>query len=366
MINFFEPYLNKSAKKNISKAIDDNWISSQGKFIKVFEKQLAKFHKRKYCLATSNCTSALHLSILSLDLKKNDEIICPALSFIAPANMIKLSGHKIKFIDIDAKTLNIDLNLIENNITKKTKAILFVNHFGHAIDFTKISYIKKKYKLKIIEDNAESFGGKYKNKLTGTLGDISTLSFFGNKIITTGEGGAILTDNKKLYEKCLVMRDHGMSKKTKYFFTMPGFNYRMTNLQAAVGVSQISGWNIIKKKREIQMKLYYQLLSSINDIKLREFESWCTPAHWFLTITLKKKNLRNKLIKYLRDQSIETRPMINPIVNAVHFRKYNLKGLFRNSQLISQNSLHLPSSTNLSKKQIHFICKKVKLFFHKY
>lgn len=365
MIPIFEPYIHSSAKKNILNALDKNWISSQGEYIKLFENKLAKFHNRKYCIVTSNCTTALHLAVLALDLKKNDEIICPVLSFIAPANMILLSGIKIRFIDIDPKTLNLDLKLVKKNIKKNTKAILFVNQFGHTIDFQELNIIKKRYNLKVIEDNAESFGGRYKNKIAGSLGDISTLSFFANKIITTGEGGALLTNNKKYYKKCLIMRDHGMSRKKKYFHTMLGFNYRMTNLQAAIGVSQLKEWKKIFKKRKKQMSLYYKLLQNVNHIELRQFKEWCTPAHWLLTITVKKKNLRNLLIKYLKSHNIEARPMINLITQSLHFKKYDNKKLFNNAQIVSKNSLHLPSSTNLSRKNIYYISNRIKYFFNK-
>ena len=165
MINIFEPYLNKrEIQKNINYCVEKNWISSQGKFVKEFEKSLAKYHDVKYCVSTSSCTTALHLSIKALDLKKDDEIICPSLTFIAPANMIILSGAKLVLVDIDRDTLTLDPNKIEKKITKKTKAILVVHQFGHAAHMDEIRKISKKYKLKIIEDNAESLGGSYKKK----------------------------------------------------------------------------------------------------------------------------------------------------------------------------------------------------------
>ena len=255
MIPIFKPVISDKGKKNVLKCLKTSWISSQGKFVKKFEDALKKFHKIKYCVATSSCTTALHLAILSLGLKKNDEIICPALSFISPANMVLLSNLKLVLVDINPITLTIDENKIEEKITKRTKAIIVVHQFGHSANMGKILKIKNKYNLKLIEDNAESIGGKYKKKLNGTLGDISTLSFFANKIITTGEGGAILTNNKKIYLKCLEMRDHGMSKKKRYFHTMLGFNYRMTNLQAAIGLSQVH--EIKKILSKPILKIYY-------------------------------------------------------------------------------------------------------------
>ena len=242
MIPIFVPQLNKKAKKYVLKCIDTNWISSQGAYILKFEKELAKYNKVKYCVVTSGCTSALHLAIKSLNIGKGEEVICPDLTFIAPANMIVLSGAKLKLVDIDSETLAIDHKQIERKITKKTKAIMVVHQFGHAADMDPIMKIARKYNLKVIEDNAESIGGKYKGKKLGTIGDVATLSFYANKIITSGEGGAVLTNSKKIAEKCYILRDHGMTKTSdpirRYIHLDLGYNYRMTNMQAAVGFSQ--------------------------------------------------------------------------------------------------------------------------------
>ena len=369
MIPIYVPFLNKKAKRYVLKCVETNWISSQGAYIHKFEKALAKYHKVKYCITTSGCTSALHLAIKSLNIGKGDEVICPDLSFIAPANMIVLSGAKLKLVDINSETLAIDHKQIEKKITKKTKAIMVVHQFGHSADMDPIMQIARKYNLRVIEDNAESIGGRYKGKKLGTIGDVATLSFYANKIITTGEGGAILTDSKKIAEKCYVLRDHGMSKTTdrimRYIHLDLGYNYRMTNMQAALGFSQLEIINKILKKRNTQKLLYEKYLSQITEIKVRSFKNWCLPVHWMTTISIKKKNLRNKLINFLFKEGVDARPMINPIHQANHFKKYFNNKDFKNSISISRNSIHLPSSTNLTEKQIKFICNKVKLFFHK-
>ena len=369
MIPIYRPYLNKKAKQYVSKCIDTNWISSQGEYVNKFEKALAKYHKVKYCIVTSGCTSALHLSIKSLNIGKGDEIICPDLTFISPANMIVLSGAKLKLVDINPETLAIDHKKIEKKITKKTKAIMVVHQFGHAADMDPIMKIAKKYNLRVIEDNAESIGGKYKGKKLGTIGDVSTLSFYANKIITSGEGGAVLTNSKKIAEKCYVLRDHGMLKTTdpimKYIHLDLGFNYRMTNMQAAIGFSQLEIINKILKKRNNQMLLYKKYLSQISEIKVRSYKNWCSPVHWMTTIIVNKKNLRNKLIYFLFKKGVDARPMIFPVHQAYHFKKYFKDKDFKNSINISKNSVHLPSSTSLGIREIKFICDKVKLFFNR-
>tara|TARA_B100001093_G_C26786599_1_gene996968 strand:+ start:182 stop:1276 length:1095 start_codon:yes stop_codon:yes gene_type:complete len=362
MLPIFEPYLDKNEiKKLVNKCIDSNWISSQGSNIKKLESNISKYHKSKYALVTSSCTSALHLALLSLNLKHHDEVICPALTFISPANMILLSGLKIVLADINLETLTLDINDLKKKITNKTRAIIVVHQFGHSAEMDEISKICKKYKIKIIEDNAESLGGYYKNKMLGTIGDVATLSFFGNKIITTGEGGAIITNNKRIYQSCLVMRDHGMSLKKKYDHRMIGFNYRMTNLQAAVGMSQFKKLPKILKIRNKQMKLYYSLLSNNENFALRGFKNWCTPVHWLMTLILRDKKNKNKIIKFLKENNIEARPMINPVNRARHFRY--IKNKFLNAEFISERSIHLPSSTNLKEINIERISKVILSFF---
>ena len=367
MIPIFIPTLNKKAKRYVSNCIKANWISSQGMYIRMFEKALAKYHRVKYCIATSNGTSALHLAIKSLNIGKGDEVICPDLTFLAPANMIALSGAKLKLVDINPETLAIDHKQIEKKITKKTKAIMVVHQFGHAADMDPIMKIAKKYNLKVIEDNAESIGGKYKGKKLGTIGNVATLSFYANKIITSGEGGAVLTNSKEIAEKCYVLRDHGMSKTSdpikKYIPLVLGYNYRMTNMQAAVGFSQLEIIEEVLKKRNYQMLLYEKYLSQINEIKVRSFKNWCSPVHWMTTITILKKNLRNKLIYFLSNNGVDARPMINPVHQAYHFKNYFNNKDFKNSISVSKNSIHLPSSTSLKISEIKFICNKVELFF---
>lgn len=365
MIPISTPYLDSKAKKYVSKCLDTNWVSSQGEYISKFEKSLAKYHNSKYCIVTSSCTSAIHLAIKSLGVGKDDEVICPDLTFISPANMIVLSGAKLRLVDINPETFAIDHKKIQKNINKKTKAILVVHQMGHAADMDPILKIAKKNNLKIIEDNAESIGGKYKGRMLGTIGDVSTLSFFANKIITTGEGGAVITNSKKIADKCYVLRDHGMSKRKKYFHTDIGYNYRMTNMQAAIGYSQIQILKKILKKRNNQLLIYKKYLSKIKEIKLRSFKEWTDPVHWLTTITINKKNLRDKLITFLHKSGIDARQMINPVHQALHFRKLFNNKNYKNSIDISKNTIHLPSSTNLKESEIKYIYKKINSFFLK-
>ena len=360
MIPIFEPFLDGNEKKYLLDCIESNWISSQGQYILKFEKALADFHDLEYAVVTSNCTTALHLSLKSFNIGFGDEVICPDLTFIAPANMVSLSGAKLVLVDIDPVTLNIDPDLIEKKINKNTRAIIVVHQFGHAANMDKIMHIASKYNLKIIEDNAESIGAKYKNKLLGTIGHLSTNSFFANKIITCGEGGVLLTNDKNIAMKCRELRDHGMSHKKKYHHIDLGYNYRMTNMQAAIGLAQIEKINHIIKIRKEQMDFYYRTLSNISFISLRQFAEWCEPVHWMMTIFLDVSIDRKHFISYMMDNKIECRPMINPVHNAEHFKSIFNPNEFNNSIKISNSGVHLPSSTSLTKKELIYICETIR------
>jgi len=362
MIPIFEPYFTGNEKKYLMDCIDTSWISSQGEYILKFEKALADYHAMEYAIVTSNCTTALHLSLKALGIGPGDEVICPDLTFIAPANMVVLSGAKLVLVDIHPETLTIDPDLLEEKITKRTKAIIVVHQFGHAAHMDEIMAFAKKYNLKIIEDNAESIGATYKGKLLGTFGDVSTYSFFGNKIITTGEGGAVLTDDENTAIKCRELRDHGMSHKKKYYHVDLGYNYRMTNMQAAIGLAQMEMLDEILALRREQMDFYYEKLSNIDGISLRNYADWCDPVHWLMTITLDGKYNRDEFLSYMKDKGIDCRQMINPVHHAEHFQNQFDFNNFQNSINISNKSMHLPSSTLLNKTEINNISAQIKKY----
>jgi len=361
MIPIFEPFLTGNEKKYVNKCLNTNWISSQGEYVKKFEKALADYHSIKHAIVTSNCTTALHLSLKALDIGSGDEVICPSLTFIAPANMVILAGATLVLIDVNPETLTIDPDLVETKITKHTKAIIVVHQFGHAAHMNEIIILAERYGLKIIEDNAESIGAKYKGKLLGTFGDVSTYSFFGNKIITTGEGGAVLTNNEKTAIKCRELRDHGMNQIKKYHHTALGYNYRMTNMQAAIGLAQMEKLDEILEIRKNQMTYYYNELSNVKGIRLRKYLDWCNPVHWMMTITLEDKYDRYNILRHMEEKGIDCRQMIDPVHRADHLID-EFDDTFPNSESISKKSLHLPSGTSLTKEDINIIVKEIKCF----
>ena len=359
MIPIFEPLITEEDKKNVIHCLETNWFSSQGNFILEFEKKLALIHNLSDCAVTSNCTTALHLALLALDIGPGDEVICPDLTFIAPANMIMLTGAKPVLCDVDPKTLCIRSDLIENLITKQTKALMVVHAFGHMSYMPDIMKIAQKYNIKIIEDVAEAPGAKIDGHLAGTFGDIGCFSFFANKIFTTGEGGACISNNNELIEKIKILRDHGMSKERRYYHPILGFNYRMTNMQAGLGLGQINRFNIILEKRNKIDKLYKDLFKKFSNLHYRSYANWCKGVFWLSTISVSPNLNRDKLIQFLKEKGIEARQMVNPVHTAPPFSHLPNKHLI-NSKKISLSSLHLPSSLSLTKENVIFICFMIK------
>lgn len=364
MIPIFEPCLTGNEKKYLTDCISTNWISSQGEYILKFEKVLADYHDIDHAIVTSSGTTALHLSLKALGIGPGDEVICPDLTFIAPANMVALSGAKLVLVDIHLDTLTIDPDLIEEKITGNTKAIIVVHQFGHAAHMDEIMALAERYGLKVIEDNAESIGAKYKGKLLGTFGDASTYSFFGNKIITTGEGGSVLTNNEKIAIKCRELRDHGMSHEKKYHHVDLGYNYRMTNMQAAIGLAQMEKLDEILALRRKQMDCYYNELFNVQGITLRKYADWCEPVHWMMTISLDNNYDRDEFLSYMKENGIDCRQMINPVHNAEHFKSQFSDTEYQNALNISKQSVHLPSGLGLTEDHIQQITKTVKNLFH--
>jgi perosamine synthetase len=357
MIPIFEPEITEKEIQYVTDAVSSGWVSSQGEYILKLEEQFSLRFGKKFGIATSNCTTALHLSLVALGVAGGDEVICPDLTFIAPANMVALSGAKAVLVDVEEETLALNPHLVAQAVTKKTKAIIVVHPFGHAARMDELQKIADFHKIPIIEDNAESPGATYKGKILGSFGKLSCFSFYANKILTTGEGGMILTDDEELYLRLKELRDHGMSRHRKYVHVALGFNYRMTNMQAALGVAQLERFEDILKKRNLQEAQYENYLSSSEQLQLRKKQPWAETVHWLMTVRLRKTGIRDKMLEYLKREGIDCRQMIYPVHYAHHFKNDYAQQNFPISEKVSLNSLHLPSSTNLSEESIEKISK---------
>ena len=361
MIPVLEPYLGEEELNNVIEAIKSGWISSQGKFIGEFEEGFANYHGVGYGISTSNGTAALHLALKSLGIEKGDEVIVPALTFAATANAVIYCNAEPVLVDSNLEYWCMDPNNIEEKITERTKAIIPVHLYGHPCDMDQIMDIAEDHNLYVIEDAAEAHGAEYKGRKVGTFGNISCYSFYGNKIITTGEGGICITDDETLEEKMRILRDHGMNPEKRYWHDVIGFNYRMTNLQAAVGVAQLNKLDkFIEKKRKIA-SYYQKTLKELKDDKLISLHPempWAKCVYWIYSILIEEKfNIeRDDLINELKDREIDTRPFFYPI-NIMH--PYKMEKLPK-AEEISRKGVSLPSSVTLDYEDISKITDTMK------
>ena len=356
-----EPNLGSEEEKFVLECIRSTWISSTGAFIQKFEEEFSNYMGVKYAISCSNGTAALHLALLALDIKEGDEVILPTLTFISTANVITYVGAKPVFVDSDFETWNINPKLIEEKITAKTKAIIPVHLYGYPAHMKEIMKIAKKYHLYVIEDAAEAHAAKYLNKYVGTLGNIGCFSFFGNKIITSGEGGMLITNSKRLVEKIHLYKNHGMSPKKKYYHPVIGYNYRMTNLQAALGYAQMKRINNLLIKRKQIETWYRESLSKVSGIVFQPLKKEVSNVCWLFSalITPRYGKTRKSLQDYLKKKGIDSRPFFYPIT---HFPMYKIFETFPNAQRLSKWGINLPSSPNLDKSHISYITTAIRDF----
>lgn len=349
MIPVYEPSIGEEELENVVQAVRSGWISSKGAFVTEFEEKFADYCGRAYGVSTSSGTAALHLALKALGIKQGDEVIIPALTFIATANAITYCGAKPVFVDSHPDYWCIDSDKIEIEVSPQTKAILPVHLYGHPCDMDPIMDLAEDHGLYVIEDAAEAHGAEYKGRKIGSFGDISCFSFYGNKILTTGEGGMCLTDNEELYEKMRILRDHGMNPKKRYWHDVIGFNYRMTNLQAAVGVAQLNRLDeIVRRKRQIA-RWYEQDLAS-GTIGLHPEMPWAQCVYWMYSILADD---RDGLMERLKENGIDTRPLFYPITTMPPYKEDKQYPV---AELLSTRGVNLPSSPTLTRGEVEYIC----------
>ena len=363
-IPLYEPFIGKLEKTYVNDCLNTNWISSRGKYVKLFEDKFKNYINIKYAIAVCNGTAALHVALLALGIGRKDEVITPTFTYIATANSINYVGASVKFVDSKKTSWQIDENKISNHITSRTKAILVPHIYGQACEMNKIKQICKKNKLFLIEDCAESFGSYYRNKHVGTFGDVSTFSFFGSKTITTGEGGMVVTNNYKIAQKVERLKMVGNDKDKHYWHNIVGYNYRMTNLCAAIGYGQLSKAKFILKKKRNIFQIYKKNLKNL-PISLHEECSNTTHSYWMVSILVNNEKTRDKLRNYLKNLNIETRPTFYPIHTMPMYYNKKYKNKFPVATQLGKGGVNLPSGPLLTKKDILFICSKIKQFFYK-
>ncbi|MDA9353009.1 DegT/DnrJ/EryC1/StrS family aminotransferase [Gammaproteobacteria bacterium] len=352
-----EPLLNGNEKKYINECIDSGWIGSEGSFVKRFEVDVSSYVGRKYATACSNGSAALDIAVGALELKEGDEVIMPSFTIISCAQSLVSYGVKPILIDSDYHTFNMKVEDIEAKITANTKAIMIVHIYGLSLDVDPVLKIAKKYNLKVIEDAAEMLGQDYKEKKCGSFGDISIFSFYPNKHITTGEGGMVLTDSKGLDSRAKSLRNLCFTQD-RFVHEELGYNYRMTNMQAALGVAQLEQINYMVKKKRWIGNTYNELLKDLSSINLPMVKTeFCESIYWVYAITLKdicEKNAKG-VMSQLGELGIGTRPFFYPMHKQPVFNKMGLflDNELPNSEKLYEKGFYIPSGLALTEIQIN-------------
>lgn len=370
MIPITKPYFNNKEIEAVKTVIKSGWVV-QGPKVKEFEKKIARFTGAKYVLATSSCTTALHSSLVALGIGPGDEVIVPAFTFAASANVVEHQRARPVFVDINPKTFNIDPLKIEKVITEKTKAIMPVHLFGLSADMGRIMKIAKKHKLFVIEDAACALGTKYRDKHVGTFGDIGCFSFHPRKPITTAEGGMIITNSKKLAQKLISLRDHGaiisdLSRHKKKGFklsdhNLAGFNYRMTDIQGAIGVEQMKKLPFILKERKRKAVIYNRAFKNNPYFSIPFVPKYSNHTYQSFILKIKEKGpiSRDKLAKKLIENGVSSRPGTQNVPRLGYYRKKYGCGSsdFPESFRAENQTMIIPLFTDMSAREQSFIIK---------
>jgi perosamine synthetase len=360
IIPVYQPQLAGNEIGYVNDCFTTNWISSKGQYISKFEEEFAKYIDVDYATTVSNGTVALHLALLVLGIGKDDEIIVPTLTYIASVNAISMAGAKPIFVDSDKEFWNIDCDLIESKITNKTKAIMAVHLYGMPCDMCALRSICDKHNLYLIEDAAEAFGSKYDNKFIGSFGDISTFSFFGNKTITTGEGGMVVSNNQNFIKRAENLKSQSVSNVKEYWHDELGYNYRMTNVCAAIGLAQLEQANEIIEKK-VQIAQWYKSGLKKLPVTFQSDHPKCFNSFWMVSILAENKEIRDSIRESLKLNGIESRPLFYPAHTMPVFKNNQTYPI---SEFLSDRGMNLPSYPGLTKDDVDYICSMITSVFN--
>ncbi|MBL8007074.1 MAG: DegT/DnrJ/EryC1/StrS family aminotransferase [Ignavibacteria bacterium] len=363
-----EPLLDGNEKKYLQKCIETGWISSEGPYVKELEEKVSLMSGRKFGIAVCNGTAALEAAVIAAGIKEGDEVIMPSFTIISCASAVIRAGARPVLVDSESDTWNMDTGQIRDKITGRTSAIMIVHIYGLPVDIDPVLKIAEEFNLKVIEDAAELIGQTYKGKPCGNFGDVSTFSFYPNKHITTGEGGMIVTDDAEIAEKCRSLRNLCFKNGRRFVHDELGFNFRMTNLQAAVGTAQFEKLNEKIIKKRMTGKLYSELLKDIPFIKLPlEKTEFADNIYWVYGILIRKEYGMNaeQIMKELDNLKIGTRPFFYPMHLQPVFKK---SGMFRNeeypvSENLAEYGFYIPSGLGLTEDQIKYTAEKIRKVF---
>lgn len=353
-----EPTLGGNEMKYVQQAIETNWISSAGRFIRDFEARFAEVCGVKYGIACANGTVAMHLAMATLGLEPGDEVIIPTFTMIATANAVTYCGAKPVLVDMEPEYWQMDLNQVEDKITPRTKAIVPVHIYGHPTDMDPLMALAEKHGLMVIEDAAEAHGAEYKGRRTGGLGHAAGFSFYGNKIITTGEGGMVTTNDRELARLAWNLRDHAFSHERHFWHKFVGFNYRMTNLQAAVGLAQVEQLDGFVAARRRNALEYNCRLHGVPGIRTPAEAPWAKNVYWMYGILVDEKEYgmnRDALRRVLADHGVETRTFFIPMHAQPIYWKQFYGERYPVAEDLCKRGFYLPSASSLTIEEIEYV-----------
>ncbi|MEO8401129.1 MAG: DegT/DnrJ/EryC1/StrS aminotransferase family protein [Gammaproteobacteria bacterium] len=359
-IPVYQPYFHGNEKTYVNQCLDSSWISSKGEFINQFEEKFAQYVGTPHATSVCNGTVALHLALLALQLKPGDEVIVPSLTYVASINTILQVGAKPVFVDSLAETWQMDPADVRRKITPKTRAVMAVHLYGHPCDMQPLVTLCHEHNLFLIEDCAEAFGTYYQNQHAGTFGDIATFSFFGNKTLTTGEGGMVIMKNEDIYKRAANLKNQGVSKDIQYWHDMVAYNYRMTNICAAIGLAQLEKVDeILVKKRQLAES--YKV--GLKNLPLKTHDETGDVRHsfWMCSILLDDAKHRDPLREHLKKAGIETRPLFYPAHLMTIYNSQSENHPIAES--LGSRGINLPSWPGMAREQIDKVIRTIQEYF---
>lgn len=365
MIPFARPDLSQLEERYLLEAFRSSWISSSGPFVDRFEKEFAALCGTRISLSVANGTAALHLALLAMGVGADDEVVVPALTYVATANAVRYTGAEPVFVDVDPETWCLDPKLLEAAISPRTRGIIAVHLYGHPADMDAIEQVAARHGLWVIEDAAEAHTARYKGRPVGSLARAATFSFYGNKIFSCGEGGAVTTDEAELAARMRLLRGQGMDPERRYWFPVIGYNYRLSNLACAILCAQLERRDPILAKRRRIFALYREVLTEVPGIGLPPAAPWADPAPWVFSITVDERSYglsRDELAERLAAAGVETRPFFMPLHRLPPFRAESARRRqsLPVSEWLGRCGLSLPVHGDLSEDDVHKIAAVVR------
>jgi perosamine synthetase len=353
-----EPDLSGNELEYVTECVVTEWVSSLGKYVGAFEERMAALCERQHALSVCNGTAALHLALATLGIGPGDEVLVPALTFVATANAVTYTGATPVFVDSEPDYWQIDASLLDAAITERAKAIIPVDLYGHPVDMDAVLEVARRHDLYVVEDAAEAHGALYKGCPCGSMGDISCFSFYGNKVITTGEGGMLTLNDESWYERARFLRDHAMSPTVRYYHPLVGYNYRLTNLQAALGLAQLERLDHFVEIKRRNAALYSERLANVPGITLHPEAPWASNVYWMYSILVEDTFplSRDETMAALRERGVDTRPFFHAIhTMPSHLRQVSLPV----AEGLAARGINLPSSVKLTEGQVDYVCEQL-------